>query len=138
MIVDPNYDLKDGELTPWTNGEGFYKNCVFDDETGEIRGITEIEDLITKYCFNHTHHLNNACSELGYNLFEYELFHTDNLKSAAEAIYRHEIRRYRYHLSRRSKNPTKYLRFSKRERQLLKLLPEYLMANGMGEVLDES
>ena len=126
VIVDPElkYQLDEGDLTPWTNGEGFYRNCVFDDETGEIRGITEVEDLIVEYCFPHNHHWNEACASLGYNNFEREMYSTDNLKSAARMIWLVESVKSGY----RSKSLTR----------LLALLPAYFIDNGMKEVLNES
>ena len=98
-------------LEPWTNGS-MYKNYVFDDNKKELRGITKIEYMITEYCFSHSHHLNRACEELGYNKFEMEPYHTNSIKDAGQAIYDHEQLKKGYR--------------SKFIQSLLKELPEYL------------
>ena len=76
-------------LEPYTDGT-IYDNYVFDEEKKELRGIVEVERLIVDYCFVHSHHINNACAELGYRKFEREFFSSKILIEAGKAIYEKE------------------------------------------------
>lgn len=77
------------DLTPWTD-DTFYKNYVFDCDKKALRGITEIEKLITEFCFGKTSSYSDACSELGYCRFEMEPFNSKTLLQAAKDIYEKE------------------------------------------------
>ena len=104
------------ELTidPWTDGI-LYKDYAFLDgnhNANQLRPITLTEKMIVDFCFSPCHHGNSkAMANLGYAMFEWEPYHSEDLEEAAKEIYR------RY--SGRKKN-------TKQVQNLLSVLPDYL------------